>query len=332
MYQTILTILLFCLSNSSIAQTVPSKIVQKMMENECDSFLMHMPTGLQHLQSNAVKAAIKGDFKALEYIRNGRNTTPELPEGINKTYLTPTLCLFQPSVPSSTLRPVLLYLHGGGWSFGSINSCSRFCAAVAQTAQCAVIALDYRLAPEYPFPAALEDCISAYKFIKRHGTEWGCDTARISIGGDSAGGNLSIATALSTPGVYSLIPIYPVTKVFIAPSDSWNQYAVGYGCDAELLESFNQAYARKESQNSLVSVALATNSDLRNLPPTLFISAGRDILYDQGAEMVGRLQENHVKVSHIVFPTATHLFITVPGQPTAFAHAVYEVSNYIKNK
>ena len=324
----LLTLLLWPFTLKS--QTLPDSLTQEKMRIECDSFLARMPQGLQHRQSEAVKTAIKGNNRALEDIRNGRNSPPVLPEEEQADYNTPTLCLYRPKTEDDTPRPILLYLHGGGWAFGSINSCARFCAAVARTSGCYVAALNYRLAPEHPFPAPLQDCIEAFRYLQSHAAEWGGDSTRISIGGDSAGGNLALATGLSIPDVYSLIPIYPVTKIYTAPSASWNRYATGYGCDAELLESFNTAYAGTEYQHPLASVALAADSQLVQLPPMLLISAGRDILYDQGKEWVERIQSLNKKIDHLVFPTATHLFITVPGQPTAFDRAVQSVSAYLR--
>lgn len=331
MYKTFLLSLLLCISVCTLpAQTLPDSATQEQMRTECDRFLQQMPQGLQHRQSEAVRRAMKGQSEDLEKIRNGRNTTPTLPEGVRTTYIKPTLCLFRPATDSPRPRPVLLYLHGGGWAFGSINSCARFCAEVALRAECCVVALNYRLAPEHPFPAPLNDCISAFRYLQQHAGEWGGDTARISIGGDSAGGNLALATALSVPSVHSLIPIYPVTKVFTAPTESWQKYHTGYGCDAELLESFNTAYAGNQHLHPLASVALTTDSCLRQLPPTLMISAGRDILLDQGKEWVQRMQKLKLPVKHHIYPTATHLFITVPGQPAAFEAAVQTVSKFMK--
>lgn len=330
MHKTILTFLLILHMGTLSAQTYPTADLQEKMRVECDSFMKNMPADLQHKQSEAVRSAIKGDYTALQQVRQGRNAAPALPEGIQAEYLTPTLCRFSPVKASREKRPVLLYLHGGGWAFGSINSCTRFCAAVAQAADCHVVALNYRLAPEHPFPAPLTDCIEAFRYLKNHAAEWGGDTARISIGGDSAGGNLTLATALTEPSVYSIIPIYPVTKVYTALTDSWRKFAVGSGCEAEIMESFNTAYAGTDARNPQASVALADDSALQHLPPTLFISAGRDILFDQGKEFVERMRGLGLNVEHIVFPTATHLFITVPGQPTAFDRAVYYVSRFLQ--
>lgn len=313
-------------------QTIPSLELQQRMLAEERAFLEGMKPGLQHTQMLAVRAAMNGDDTALLQIRQSRNQAPVLPKGVTATYPTPDLCLFSPSAPAKRKRPLLLYLHGGGWCFGSINSCARFCAALAIESDCCVAALNYRLAPAFPFPAPLNDCQRAFAYLKEHAEEWGCDSSRVSVGGDSAGGNLALTTALSVSGVSKVISIYPVTKLFTETTPSWRKYATGYGDDAELLEAFNEAYAGVNTKNPLVSPGLASDSALQSLPPVLIISAGHDILFDQTQELASRLRRLHHPLSHHVYPTATHLFITVPGQPTAFKEAVKTVAGYLNEE
>lgn len=316
------------------SQIVPDEAMQQAMQKEEMSFLQSMKPGLQHTQMLAVRAAMQGDNTILCGIRESRNIVPSLSQDIDTLTIAPTMKLFKPKRSVSTPRPILLYLHGGGWCFGSINSCSRFCAAVAAQADCIVVALNYRLAPLFPYPAALNDCSEAFNFLKLHGEEWGGDTARVSIGGDSAGGNLAIsaAMALGKKSVRNIIPIYPVMQLFTTHTLSWQTYASGYGNDAELLEAFNEAYAQGQQRNPFVSVGLATDKQLQQLPPALLISAGHDILFDQTTDWAKRLTELHHSLDYYVFPTATHLFITVPGQPTAFNQAVKIVSQYLRTR
>lgn len=325
----IITISAIATAMNLTAQTYPTRKLQKQMQTEERAFLSNMKPGLQHTQMLAVRAAIQGDDTALQQIRQSRNIAPTLPETITTTYPTPDLCLFVPVNAASRKRPLLLYLHGGGWCFGSINSCARFCATLAEVGDCCVAALNYRLSPKYPYPEPLNDCVQAFSYLKQHAEEWGCDSTQISVGGDSAGGNLALATAMSIDGVHKVIPIYPVTKLFTEMTPSWKKYAVGYGDDAELLEAFSEAYARKETHNPLVSVGLASDETLTKLPPVLLLSAGHDILFDQTAELAGRLKKLNHPLSYHVFPTATHLFITVPGQPTAFAEAVKIIARFL---
>ena len=331
----ILSIMMFA---TTIADSpiLPNADIQQQMLAEEQAFLASMKPGLQHTQMLAVRAAIDGDDTALQQIRASRNAAPTLPQGVQTTYikgaedhLSADICLFEPTANTARKRPLLLYLHGGGWCFGSINSCARFCAAVALKADCCVAALNYRLAPAHPFPTALNDCKEAFAYLSQHAAQWGCDSTLIAVGGDSAGGNLALATALSVKGVSKVIPIYPVTKLFSEPTASWQEYAKGYGDDAELLEAFNEAYAGTDTHNPLVSVGLASDEALRALPPMLIISAGHDILFDQTAEFAQRLKHLGCPLQYHVYPTATHLFITVPGQPTAFDQAVTTTASFL---
>ena len=312
-------------------QTYPSLDIQQRMLAEEQAFLANMKAGLQHTQTLAVRAAMNGNDTTLQQIRQSRNQPPVLPDGVTISRPTPDICLFAPARQPPHKRPLLLYLHGGGWCFGSINSCARFCTALALEADCCVAALNYCLAPAHPYPAPLTDCQQAFVFLKQHAAKWGCDSTQVSVGGDSAGGNLAIATAMTVEGVCKLIPIYPVTKLFTEPTPSWKKYAKGYGNDAELLEAFNEAYARQEERNPLVSVGLADDKALQSLPPMLIISAGHDILFDQTAELAQRLQRLNHPLRYHVYPTATHLFITVPGQPTAFGEAVKDVADFLNS-
>ena len=316
-------------ASCATAQVVPSEKLQAQMLIEEQAFLKGMKPGLQHEQMLAVREAVRGNSAPLEQIRASRNKAPELPEGVSATFVRSDLCLFAPKTAPTRRRPLLLYLHGGGWCFGSINSCARFCSALALEADCGVVALNYRLAPAFPFPAPLEDCRDAFQFLKAHAEAWGYDPERIAVGGDSAGGNLALATALSAKGVWKVVAIYPVTKLFTERTASWEKYASGYGNDAELLEAFNEAYAGGKARNPLCSIALAEDETLKALPPTLILSAGRDILFDQSAELAQRLQRLGQRLDYHVFPTATHLFITVPGQPTAFREAVRTTATFL---
>lgn len=294
-----------------------------IMKKEAAAFLSNMPENLQHIQSEAIIKAINGNLSDLEAVRNSRNTPPPLPENVEVRQLTDRLRIYEPKISGRKPLPALIYLHGGGWTFGSLNSCARFCGAVASGGNIKVIAVDYRLAPENPFPAGLNDCIESLKFVSSRCDSLGIDPARIAIGGDSSGGNLAIATALAPECkglLNALILFYPVTKAYADGSGSWNRFGKGYGLDSEIMETFNRAYLAGENpRNHSVSVAFCSDSDLERLPPTLLVAAGHDILRDQGIEFAERLGS---RVRRIEFPEACHLFITVAGQEKAFEKAV----------
>ena len=119
------------LSSLTVHAIYPDSVLQQKMLIEEQTFLAKMKPGLQHMQMLAVRAAMQGNDSDLQKIRESRNQAPTLPEDVKAFYPSPNICLFSPKKTSTHKRPILLYLHGGGWCFGSINSCARFCAAVA---------------------------------------------------------------------------------------------------------------------------------------------------------------------------------------------------------
>lgn len=304
-----------------------------LMRIQADEFLRNMPSDLQHKQTMAILKAIDGDNKELMAVRNSRNTQPKYSDDVKTKMITPTMRLYEPKGSQVQRLPVLLYLHGGGWTFGSINSCGRFCDAMAASGKMRVIALDYRLAPEHPYPEGLNDCITAVNYIIDHAAELHIDANHITIGGDSSGGNLSLATALSATcrgKIESLLLFYPVTKAFDDGSESWQQYGKGFGLDAEIMEAFNRAYTiNADKRCSAISVGLCSDEELNMLPRTLLIAAERDILRDQGVALAERM---HGKIQRIEYQGTVHLFITVPGQDMAFDRAVKDAIRFISNK
>lgn len=307
--------------------------VDSLMRAEADTFLIHLPQGLQHRQTVAVRKAIEGNNEELEAVRHSRNTKPVISENVKVSMLTPTLRLYEPKDGDGKKLPLLIYLHGGGWTFGSSNSCARYCNAMVERGGMKVLAVDYRLAPEHPFPAGLDDCVNAVKYALDHADELRIDFQRISIGGDSSGGNLALATSLSDVckgKIHSLVLFYPVTKAFADGSASWQEYGEGLGLDAELMEAFNDAYCiNANPKDERISVGLSVDTMLSALPKTLLIAAGRDILRDQGCELAKRLPRS---IERVEFKESVHLFITVPGQDTAFKKAVELSHGFITTK
>lgn len=317
--------LFICTAGAGYASDCGNK--ENPERNEADSFIAGMSENLQARQTEAIRQAISGDGSLLYNVRNARNKPAELPEGVSRTEISKNLTLFRSERYASDTIPLLVYFHGGGWVIGSINSCSRYCSAMADKG-IAVLAVDYRLAPEHPFPQGLDDCVNAVDFALKNMVAWKC--RGISVGGDSSGGNLATAVAMSMPrGTFdSMILFYPVTKAYADHSKSWKDYGKGYGLDSQLMEAFNDAYT-SEPHNPLISPAEAASSTLSTLPPTLLVAAERDILYCQGKDFAQRIANLGVNTKYVLIPGSVHLFITVPGQPTAFGRAVNESSSFI---
>lgn len=320
--------------------------VDTVLAREADAFLRSLSEGLQKRQEEAVRRAMAGDDAALEAVRASRNAPPQIPADVVSTDISEIYRLYRPASSGSARLPVLIYLHGGGWCFGSINSCARFCAELSRRAGVAVLAVDYPLAPRYPFPHALDASLEAVGFALANAGTYGFDIGRISLGGDSAGGNLALAAALAivsgrsagdarlpADALHSLVLFYPVVKAWNDRSESWKAYGSGYGLDSQIMDAFNEAYAGEaDARDPLLSPFCAASGSLAQLPPVMMVSAGRDILRDQAVDMASWLREAGVEVCHSILPSAVHLFITVPGQPRAFEMAVDATSTFLTEK
>jgi acetyl esterase len=323
-------VLLSCFSGYACAQDSD----KESMRMQADRFLEGMPSGMQQRQAAAIRNAIAGDSRDLQSVRNSRNAVPQLSDNVRTVMLAPSLRLYEPIVcPDSKQLPLLIYFHGGGWTFGSLNSCGRFCDAMAASGKMKVLAVDYRLAPEHPFPEGLDDCVDAIEYAVRNSNRLNIDPAHISVGGDSSGGNLAIASVLSdrcAGMIESLVLFYPVTKAFADNSLSWQKYGEGYGLDAEIMDVFNRAYAGDvDPYDERISVGMCDSKMLERIPRTLLVAAGRDILCDQGREFAAKVGS---RLMRIEFPDAVHLFITVPGQDKAFGESVSLATDFILNR
>lgn len=329
----IMLLLLLAQSADVYAQDLQGRVDEKeqnLMRTQADAFLRGMPSDLQQRQTTAILQAIDGDNSGLMAVRNARNTLPEYSDNVHTKMITENMRLYEPKDYDDETLPVLLYLHGGGWTFGSINSCGRFCDAMAASGKMRVVALDYRLAPEHPYPEGLHDCIAAVGYIVSHADELHVDVSHITVGGDSSGGNLALATALSDDcrgKIESLLLFYPVTKAFDDGSESWQQFGKGFGLDAEIMDAFNRAYTlHADARSTDISVGLCSDDALQTLPRTLMVAAERDILRDQGRAFAERVGE---KMTRIEYEGTVHLFITVPGQDAAFERAVDDAVKFI---
>ena len=320
------------------------------MLNEADDLIDEMADGLQDHQADAIYHALRGVGGELATLRKSRNTPSTPMAGVERVDIQGdgranglAMRLYRPKQKTASPLPLLVYFHGGGWTIGSIESCAAFCDALAATGKVMVLAVDYRLAPENQFPAGLNDCEGSIEYAMNHAAEWGSKADMVSAGGDSAGGNLALASAMELSRrkgmpakLKSLVLIYPVVKSYKDGTESWKEYSRGYGLDGRLMEAFNEAYAGGPNnignlaKNPKFSPAHATDADLKELPPVLMIAAERDILCDQGEEFAVRLKKLGNKVERIEFPGAIHTFVTVKGQPTAFNKAVELTELFLK--
>lgn len=330
---------------------LPTQAEKTAMTREADDFIDAINDGRQDRQADAVLHAMRGQGGELKTLRESRNKPYKNSANVVVQNITGTgsargiqMRLYKPGKSKGGKLPLLVYFHGGGWTIGGLNSCAQFCDALAATGKVMVLAVDYALAPEKPYPSGLMDCVSATEFAMANAAKWGSSPSLVSLGGDSSGGNLALSTAIylndeaheSRSGssvksgngkLRSIVLFYPVVKAYADNSVSWKKYRRGYGLDRRLMETFNTAYlAGGDSKDALVSPADAQARQLSGLPPILLVAAEKDILADQGKEFVGRVKS----AERIELPGTVHLFITVPGQETAFRKAVALTEEYLK--
>ncbi|WP_019633372.1 alpha/beta hydrolase [Actinomadura atramentaria] len=221
--------------------------------------------------------------------------------------------LYRPE-PAGAPLPALVYLHGGGWVLGGLENVDVSCRDLAAEAGCAVLSVDYRLAPEHPFPAAVRDAWAVTEAVAADPGRFGADPARLAVGGDSAGGNLAAVVALLARdrGVdlaHQLL-VYPVTDT-ARDTPSWRDYGSGYGLDGEEMARFMELYrAGADPADPLLAPLRAP--DLSGVAPATVVTAEYDILRDEGDAYARRLAAAGVPVAHRCFPGVVHSFFLLP--------------------
>jgi acetyl esterase len=238
---------------------------------------------------------------------------PELPEVRLLVTENFTLRVYRP-VKNGKL-PALVYFHGGGWTIGDIDTHDALCRELAIGARCAVVSVDYRLAPEYPFPAAVEDCFAATRYVADNAAR--LNIGRIAVGGDSAGGNLAASVSLLArdtggPEITFQLLIYPATDQRLATA-SHERNAQGYLLTRDAIHYFRRAYLPNEKDwADWRASPLLANSHAR-LPPALVITAGYDPLLDEGRAYAERLKAAGVNVEYREYVDMVHGFILFGG-------------------
>jgi acetyl esterase len=216
-------------------------------------------------------------------------------------------------VPATTALPVLVYYHGGGWVIGDLETHDVLCRQIAASAGIAVVAVDYRLAPEHKFPAAVDDAWAATRWVVAHTAELGVDGSRLAVGGDSAGGNLAAVVALMArdaggPAIRLQMLNYPVTDL-AAESQSYVDFAEGFMLTRASMRWFADHYLpRKEDARDWRASPLRARS-LAGVAPALVVTAGFDPLRDEGDAYARRLREAGVRVDHLCYGGMVHGFL-----------------------
>jgi acetyl esterase len=210
-------------------------------------------------------------------------------------------------------HPVLVFYHGGGWVIGDLYTHDGICRSIVNAAGCAVASVDYRLAPEFKYPVAVEDSYAALRWVVANAARLGLDPARVAVGGDSAGGNLAAVMALLArerhgPRLLLQMLVYPVTNHDFG-TPSYRENATGYMLTTEDMRWFWRHYLAREEQGGEPSASPFRATSLADLPPALVITAGCDPLRDEGEAYAGRLRDAGVPVTLTQYSGMFHGFL-----------------------
>ena len=235
---------------------------------------------------------------------------------------------------STSGRPALLFLHGGGWVQGGIDTHDGLCGQLALEAGCRVIALDYRLAPEHPWPAAPDDVLAVWRGLMTDPGAVGIDPARLAVGGDSAGGNLAAVlihdlAAAGEVGPAAQLLVYPALDTGFA-TPSMQSLRGAYLLPRDRMEWYSAQYVPAGADQNDPRIAPARSPHLSAVPPTMIVTAGHDPLRDDGAEHAARLQAAGVPVVYREFSGQIHVFVSVRKAIPEGRQAVTEMAGWLR--
>ena len=214
---------------------------------------------------------------------------------------------------SGEVLPALVYFHGGGWTIGDLDTHDVLCRQLANGAHCAVFSVDYRLAPEAPFPAAVEDCLAATRHVFSNAEKLKVNPSQVAVGGDSAGGNLAAVVALhrQRPLAFQLL-IYPATDQH-CNTDSHRRNGEGYLLTREAIEFFRRCYLLEKEHWADWRASPLLAASHAGLPPAFVLTAGYDPLRDEGREYAERLARAGVEVAYRDYSDMVHGFVLFGG-------------------
>lgn len=212
--------------------------------------------------------------------------------------------------------PALVFFHGGGFTVGDLDTHDGICRTLANAAHCAVMSVDYRMGPEHKFPAAVEDCFAATRWVADEAEALHIDADRIAVGGDSAGGNLAAVVALLArdaggPALAFQLMIYPTTTLHHNTKSAGELARGGYLLTLETMHFFRESYLRGPQDRDDWRASPLLAPDCSRLPPAYILTAGYDPLRDEGKAYADRLQAAGVPVQYRCYEGMIHGFVTM---------------------
>jgi len=245
------------------------------------------------------------------------------------------LRVYTPVASGSAALPGIIYFHGGGFVAGDLDCYDGLCRALANEASCRVIAVDYALAPEFPFPAAVEDCFAVATWVEANASEIGVDANRLAVAGDSAGGNLAAVTALlakehkNTPAIAFQLLIYPATRLGAARTE--NSFGRGYFLDARTIEWSKDYYVPAGGDPADPRLSPLEAKDFAGLPPAYIVTAGFDPLRDEAFAYAEKLRAAGVKVMQVDYPSMIHGFFSMRGLIPLASEAIRAAAHAVRD-
>jgi acetyl esterase/lipase len=242
--------------------------------------------------------------------------------------------LYDSAGPAAPARPTVAYFHGGGWVQGDLETHHGLCARLALGAAAIIVAVDYRLAPEHKFPAAVEDCFTAYRWLRSHAAELGGDPARVAVAGDSAGGNLAAVVSQLARGAGLPVPacqvlIYPAVD-FGLSTDSHRELADGHIIPRDRVLWYTEQYLSTDADRNDPRASPLRATGLHGQPPTLIITAGFDPLRDEGHDYAERLRAAGVDVTYHEYAGQIHAFVSLTKVIPQGMTCTWEIGAFLK--
>jgi len=242
--------------------------------------------------------------------------------------------VYTPVAAGGEALPAIVFFHGGGFVLGDLDCYDPLARMLTNESGCRLIAVDYRLAPEHVFPAAVDDCYGAFKWVEGNAPALGVDATRIAVAGDSAGGNLAAAAVLMAkekgagPPAFQLL-MYPALSADLQ-SGSAQEFAQGYFLGLQAIAWFMRHYAPNPDPGDYRLIPMSAK-DVSGLPPTLIITAGCDPLRDGAKAYAGRLKAAGVKVTYVDYPTMIHSFFSMANFLPVAREAIAAAGKAVKD-
>lgn len=234
-----------------------------------------------------------------------------------------------------TADPAMLFLHGGGWVVGDLDTHDALARALAKASGCVVASLDYRLAPEHPFPAALDDATAALAWLVQDAARLGIDPGRIGVAGDSAGGNLAAVLAITArdgdaPPVAFQLLLYPVCDLSMSQA-SYERNGTDFLLTRDSMAYFIAAYAGGRDIAGDWRASPLAAADLSGVAPAIVLTTGNDPLCDEGFAYANRLEDAGVPTRHLHLPGQIHGFLTAAAIVTEAAGVIEQVGRHLRD-